>query len=75
MFSFKGIVAVSPNEEKCYMAYPHASEKGNIAVYDLLGLQLLRIIEAHKTPLSKLSFDPDGNLLASSSIKVYIFNG
>jgi autophagy-related protein 18 len=65
-----GICAFSPREENSYLAFPGSSERGDIVIFDALVLQTLTGIHAHKTPLSKLSINQNGTLLASSSTKV-----
>lgn len=42
---------------------------GDVVVFDTLTLQPVNVIEAHKSPLAALSFNADGNLLATASDK------
>eukprot|EP01118_Nematostelium_gracile_P005312 TRINITY_DN1671_c0_g1_i1.p1 TRINITY_DN1671_c0_g1~~TRINITY_DN1671_c0_g1_i1.p1 ORF type:complete len:354 (-),score=60.51 TRINITY_DN1671_c0_g1_i1:38-1099(-) len=65
----KGLCALSPSGDNCYLAYPGSTEKGTIVIFDALSLQISNMIEAHKTPLSRMTINWSGNLIASSSNK------
>jgi len=65
----KGICALSPSEENCYLAFPGSSEKGNIVIFDALTLQVVNVIEAHKTTLARLTINSSGTIIASASNK------
>jgi len=73
----KGLCALSPQEENCYLVFPSSAETGNIVIFDALSLQPVSIVNAHKTPLAKLSFNQNGTLLATASNKgtvIRVFN-
>ncbi|KNC78679.1 hypothetical protein SARC_08904 [Sphaeroforma arctica JP610] len=65
----KGLVSLSPNNENNYLAYVASNVSGEILVFDALNLQAVTIIQAHKTPVSALSFNFSGTMLATSSGK------
>jgi len=65
----KGICAFSPSEENCYLAFPSSNDRGQIILFDGLTLQTVNIINAHKSPLSKLTFNQSGTMIASASNK------
>eukprot|EP01134_Creolimax_fragrantissima_P004413 CFRG4413T1 len=65
----KGLVALSPNNDNNYLAYVASNVSGEILVFDALNLQAVTIIQAHKTPVSALSFNFNGTMLATSSGK------
>jgi len=65
----KGLCALSPSEENCYLAYPGSTERGTIIIFDALTLQVVNVIEAHKTVLSRLTINSTGTLIASASNK------
>eukprot|EP00164_Ancoracysta_twista_P002117 GFYU01002794.1.p1 GENE.GFYU01002794.1~~GFYU01002794.1.p1 ORF type:complete len:373 (+),score=56.93 GFYU01002794.1:221-1339(+) len=65
----KGLVALSPNDENCMLAYPNSNVSGEVMVYDALNLQAVTIVQAHKTPLAQLCFGWEGDVLATCSDK------
>jgi autophagy-related protein 18 len=66
----KGIVALAPSDDNCYLAYPYSNERGDIVIFDALSLQMLNVIHSHKSPLTKLSINYTGTYIASASTKV-----
>lgn len=83
------VCALSPSSENCYIAYPSRSASttvfsssqtsqpyyvnGDIEIFDALSLQLVNIVQAHKSPISNIAMNADGTLLATASEKVSIF--
>lgn len=83
------VCALSPSSENCYIAYPSRSASstvfsstqtsqpyyvnGDIEIFDALSLQLVNIVQAHKSPISNIAMNADGTLLATASEKVGIF--
>lgn len=83
-FANKAICALSPSSEPCYLAYPSPvpspnspfsasgsshNSPGDVLIFDLLSLSVTNIIQAHKTPISSLSLNSNGSLLATASDK------
>ena len=66
----KGICALSPSDENCYIGFPYSPDKGDIVIYDALSLQTVSIINAHRSPLAKLTINQSGMFIASASTKV-----
>jgi autophagy-related protein 18 len=79
----QAICALSPSSEPCYLAYPspvpspkspfsagsNQTSPGDVLIFDLLTLSVTNIIQAHKTPISSLSLNSTGTMLATSSDK------
>jgi len=65
----KGTCAFSPSEDNCYLAFPGAADRSSIVIFDALSLQVVNVINAHKTPLSKLTINQSGTMIASASTK------
>ncbi|ORZ07808.1 WD40-repeat-containing domain protein [Absidia repens] len=81
----QAICALSPSSENCYIAYPSRSSSnspftggqttqsyfptGDVEIFDALSLQLINIVQAHKSPLSSITMNSDGTLLATASEK------
>ncbi|CDS13526.1 hypothetical protein LRAMOSA05702 [Lichtheimia ramosa] len=79
------VCALSPSSENCYIAYPSRSASstvfsnsqtsqpyyvnGDIEIFDALSLQLVNIVQAHKSPISNIAMNADGTLLATASEK------
>lgn len=77
------ICALSASSEPCYLAYPspvpspkspfspgsNQTSPGDVLIFDLLSLSVTNIIQAHKTPISSLSLNSTGTMLATSSDK------
>ncbi|CEI98878.1 Putative WD repeat domain phosphoinositide-interacting protein [Rhizopus microsporus] len=80
------ICALSPSSENCFIAYPARSStspfsptsqssntlyvSGDVELFDALGPQTTNIVQAHKSPVSCLSMNSEGTLLATASEKV-----
>ncbi len=65
-----GICALSPSADRPLLAYPSGAERGgegSIQVFNAVTLQAVCVIQAHRTAISKMSFNFDGSLLATSS--------
>lgn len=65
------ICAMSPSSDNCYLAYPANATTGEVLLFDAIQLQTINILQAHKSPLSYMSFNHDGTMLATSSDKVW----
>ncbi|KAI8970132.1 WD40-repeat-containing domain protein [Mycotypha africana] len=79
------IVALSSSSENCFIAYPARSStspfspnsgssnayyiSGDVEIFDALGSQTSNIIQAHKSPISCISMNSEGTLLATASEK------
>ena len=67
----KALCALPPSGSGSRIAYPSA-KVGELDVYDLGSLSVLRTIEAHDSPLSCFAFNTEGTLIATASSKVYL---
>ncbi|CAG8559757.1 4617_t:CDS:2 [Paraglomus brasilianum] len=78
------ICALSPSNENCYIAYPsptpspsspfssnaqNASPSGDVYLFDAASLQVVNIVQAHKSPVAYVAINSDGSLLATASDK------
>jgi len=63
-----GTCALSPNPNCCYLALPGNETHGQVVLYDLEDARFVCEFPAHKSPLSTLALNAEGNLLASASI-------
>ncbi|KAJ3073721.1 autophagy protein [Podochytrium sp. JEL0797] len=66
------LCALSPSSENCYLAYPPSTSgisSGDLLLFDVINLQAVNIVQAHKSPLSVIEFSFDGSLVATSSDK------
>ncbi|KAI8082118.1 WD40-repeat-containing domain protein [Thamnidium elegans] len=89
----QAICALSPSSENCFIAYPARSStspfspnnqssstfyvSGDVELFDALGPQTTNIVQAHKSPVSCISMNAEGTLLATASEKgtvIRIFN-
>lgn len=70
------LCALSPSSENCYLAYPPSSSQssstGDLLIFDAVNLQAINIIQAHKSPLSCVTFNYDGSMIATASDKVLL---
>jgi autophagy-related protein 18 len=81
----QAIVALSPSSENCYIAcQPLRGSSteyyndgnvlqqniGDIEIYDANAMKLANIVQAHKSPISCISMNSEGNLLVTASEKV-----
>lgn len=64
-----GLCALSVNHSNSYLAYPGSTSVGEIVVYDTNTLNNTIVIPAHDSPLAAMSFNIQGNMLASASEK------
>ena len=65
-----GISSMSSDSEKSILAYPSNSNIGELTIFDCINLRPLSIIKAHKTAVTKMTFNQKGDLLATASDKV-----
>ena len=65
---YQGQICLSPNSEKNnYLIYSFSQSHGLLKIYDALYLTYVNFIQAHKSPLFKISINSNGDLLASCS--------
>lgn len=65
----KGLCALSPSSDNCYLAYPGSDKIGEVQIFDALNLQAKVMIPAHDSPLAALAFNAVGTLIATASEK------
>lgn len=65
----RGLVALSPSEENSLLAYPGGPNTGELIVYDCCNLVDKIIIQAHDNPLAAMTFDANGEKIATASEK------
>lgn len=71
------ICALSSDSAKPYLAFPTNILNGELSVFDTVALQHVCAVQAHKSPISSVSFNFDGTLLATASDKgtiIRVFN-
>ena len=61
---------MSMGSEQSYIAYPYGPDVNDVMLFDVLNLKPIGVIRASKGAVSALSFNPDGTLLATASVKV-----
>ncbi|EGG18501.1 autophagy protein 18 [Cavenderia fasciculata] len=64
----KGLCALSPSNTN-FMVYPVSQNCGNILVLDVLTLETVNLIPAHKGPISQIVLNQTGTMLATASEK------
>ena len=64
-----GLFALSPREDRCYIAYPATQRNGEVQIFDAIQLKNKILIPAHDNPLASLSFNQQSTMLASASEK------
>lgn len=64
-----GLCALSPREDRCFLAYPASQRSGEVQIFDTVELKNKILIPAHDNPLAALSFNQEGTMLASASEK------
>ena len=62
-------LALSPSYECPYMVYSNNVDTGNVVVYDVQSLMVKNSIEAHKSPILKLTINYYGTHIATCSCK------
>ncbi|KAI9315554.1 WD40-repeat-containing domain protein [Dichotomocladium elegans] len=79
------VCALSPSSENCYIAYPSRNAAstsysgiqtsstyytcGDVEIFDALSLQIVNIVQAHKSPVSNITMNSEGTLVATASEK------
>ncbi|CAG8489574.1 1426_t:CDS:2 [Racocetra persica] len=79
------ICALSPSNDNCYIAYPsptpspsspfsnhstqHTAPSGDVLIFDALSLQVVNVVQAHKSPVAYVAINSEGTLLATASDK------
>lgn len=64
-----GLFALSPREDRCYLAYPASQKGGEVQIFDTVELKNKILIPAHDNPLAALAFNQQSTMLASASEK------
>lgn len=64
-----GLFALSPREDRCYLAYPASQKSGEVQIFDAVELKNKILLPAHDNTLAALSFNQQGTMLASASEK------
>lgn len=64
-----GLFALSPADDRCFLAYPASQRNGEVQIFDAILLKNKILIPAHDNPLVAIVFDQKGELLASASEK------
>lgn len=65
-----GVSTMSSDSESSVLAYPSNSSTGEITIFDCINLRPLSILKAHKTAVTRMTFNQKGDLLATASDKV-----
>lgn len=63
----RGLCALSPSVDCCYVAYPGSSAVGEVQIFDAVHLNAKTVIPAHDSPLAALAFSSSGARLATAS--------
>ncbi len=66
----QGLIALSPSNDPCYLAYPAKNTTGEVNIFDAFKLENKLTIAAHDNPLVSMTFDSQGTKLATASDKV-----
>lgn len=61
------LLALSSNEENCYLAFPCGGGGGEAILFNALTLKVIVKVSAARGPLVAMSFSRDGSLLATAS--------
>lgn len=64
---YPGVGAISPSVDQPLLAYPSREKEGSIQIFNVLTLQPVCAIQAHRTAVTKMAFNIDGSLLATAS--------
>lgn len=67
-----GLIALSPCNDRCYLAYPSKNQSGEVCLFDAQKLENWLTISAHDNPLASMTFDSNGTKLATASQKVCV---
>lgn len=65
--NIKGLCALSPCLDACYMALPASTTKGSALLYNVMDCNLHCEIEAHRSPLAAMVFSSNGMYIATAS--------
>ncbi|CAH2105959.1 unnamed protein product [Euphydryas editha] len=63
----RGLCALSPSVDNCYVAYPGSSAVGEVQIFDAVHLNAKCVISAHDSPLAALAWSMCGRRLATAS--------
>jgi len=64
-----GVGDLSPSSENCFLACLSPQNAGDLLIFDANSLQAKHVIPAHKSPVTIVSFNENGTLLATASDK------
>jgi len=73
----RGLMALSTNSDNNYLAYPGHSSIGELQIFDCVNLYSRVSIPAHEGQLAALKFSPNGERIATASVKgtvIRVFN-
>ncbi|KAJ0177514.1 hypothetical protein K1T71_007523 [Dendrolimus kikuchii] len=63
----RGLCALSPCVEHCYVAYPGSSAVGEVQIFDAVHLNAKCVLSAHDSPVAALAWSMCGRRLATAS--------
>ncbi|XP_045535713.1 WD repeat domain phosphoinositide-interacting protein 2 [Papilio machaon] len=63
----RGVCVLSPDVERCYLAYPGSSALGEVQIFDAVHLNAKCVLSAHDSPLAALAWSMCGRRLATAS--------
>lgn len=61
-----GLVAFSPSDN-CNLVYPANRKTGDVCLFDALSLHSIKLIQAHKMPVTAMAINCNGTLIATAS--------
>lgn len=65
----QGLVALSINNDNCFLAYPGSNQIGEVQIFDTINLRAVTMIPAHDNPLAAITFNAQGTKIATASEK------
>jgi autophagy-related protein 18 len=60
----------SPSSPFSNQSAQHTSPSGDVYIFDAAALQVVNIVQAHKSPVAYVAINSEGTLLATASDKV-----
>eukprot|EP00127_Corallochytrium_limacisporum_P005022 Clim_evm18s197 gene=Clim_evmTU18s197 len=64
-----GIVALSPDQDNNFLAYPANANTGELLIFDVRSIQAVNVLQAHKSPVRCIAFNQSGTMIATASDK------
>jgi hypothetical protein len=64
--------ALSPSSENSYLVYSDTVDNGMLIIFNTIDCKTIKSIEAHKSPIMKVSINGEGSMIATSSCKVFL---